>query len=245
MAPKTVVCCICGETVMKGSTYATGKIGPDGVPLRACKSHEGVAEAADKMKADANKKLKSESVKPTSHHREDRSWFNPEKLDHDRHVMDKCCWLCEQEGITRQESSFLMLALMKKAKDAGDNFNIMDPSWMNKYIRKEDRPTRVIDSIFFTEKNRPIFDKWSNRFPKFVQDLVRLGFLEGIKLCNECQARMQIWYEDPLADDPDAFIKMMTVGMLMNEDPEFQKVVRMKADSIPDPNQPIVEDSNN
>ena len=109
MPPKSVMCSVCGETILKSQTLARA----DGT--RACRSHDGIKEEAEKLKV---KRVKQEQARKE----EKKNQFRfrspvlpePEEMRAWREHTHTHCWVCDREGIGLKEFFLQSLIAMKR-----------------------------------------------------------------------------------------------------------------------------------
>ena len=125
MPPKSVTCSICSETVLKAQTYALSN------GTRACRSHEGVADEAEKRQAEERAKLSRDAER---HEMQSRSRFRSDPMaslenfeKHAEQLREKFyhhCWICECEGLEGREFFTQALIASKRLQLRGE-FNFL------------------------------------------------------------------------------------------------------------------------
>jgi len=196
MPPKTITCSVCGEEVPKSQTYATGEKSDDGKPLRACKSHEGVMEKAEQMRADNIKRLRDQPKKREEEKkkRRRRSELDFSKIDRFAHWAWTHCWICERPGIFVADAYKLLLVAMEKAKIRGDNINPLDGAQLIKYIGTMPNVRCVFHRFALDNKGMKLYEEWKARFHKKTRAGIEM--LRIVQLCTECQKRTKIKIPD-------------------------------------------------
>jgi hypothetical protein len=201
MPPPQVICSICGETVNKAQTYATGEKDSEGKPLRACKKHEGVAEKAEELKEKAFEKQEkntySAQQKREREHR-NRNYRDPFDIPEDirkhQEWAETHCWCCEGKGVSIPDFSMLQLVAMEKAELLGIK-NPFDPALasITKSILKKMGYSCVLHRFSMDKSMREKYQEWKNRINHKMRGVVELGNI--IQLCFDCQKKTGIEYD--------------------------------------------------
>jgi len=213
MPPKTITCCECGEQVLKSQTYATGKKDENGDPLRACKIHEGVIEQAEKLK-------ERKKIKPVP--KKEKKFNKPWGFEDVPLVVQwnaSHCWLCESEGMSRQHHAQAMLITLAKAKQDGQNADVLfDPKKLKKYLPRDIKGLDlvVLDLITLNEETLKRAQIWK-RIKRDLMDIISIGGI--IQLCPECQDRMDIKVPEIKTPKPEV---MYMLGSIY-EDSQMKK----------------------
>ena len=198
MPPKTVTCRICGEDILKSRTYATGEIGDDGLPLRACKEHEGVSEKAEELRKEQTKEAKKSAEK--------LKWRPPSREELERREIEQLqeqqkeaqwgwdhCWCCEQPGIHLKDFSQVQLIAMEKARLLGVNPFSNEMGELIKGILKQAGVTRVMHRFEMDEEMKSKFQEWKNRIHWKLRPVADMTGI--IQLCFDCQRRTGIVFD--------------------------------------------------
>lgn len=188
MPPPMVKCSICGEMVMKSQTCATGGMNSEGVPVRACKTHEGVVEKAE----DFQKKQEEEKQKKIKEDQERKQTRNdPFGL---AKKFDGLCWCCQRRGISRKDSYLVQLLALEKARVLGDpnpfSKTVIDEG---RKIMKKTGAECVFDRFNLTEDQYKNYLRSSNRIAFEMREIVLLG--RFIQLCTDCQKGLGIMFD--------------------------------------------------
>lgn len=127
MPPKIVTCAICTNTVLKAATLARA----DG--SRACRTHEGVAEDADKRQNEERNRLENEIKKANRPLSERFGYGNPtlgndfeKQANEFREQVYSHCWICNADGLEGGEFFIHAMIAMKRLELRGefDFFNL-------------------------------------------------------------------------------------------------------------------------
>lgn len=186
MPPKTVKCSVCGQEVLKAQTLAKA----DG--SRACRSHPGVEEEAQKLK-DKEHERREQETKPVynSHSKfmqhcagvqanlfprkmddilADAAKFREDALTH--------CWTCGKEGISLRDYYAESLVAMKRLEMRGE-FNLFT---INQDIRKMlGNPTILVMLPYDDQKDGKIRHEITDRRIKNI-----IHFLRSVNMCTDC-----------------------------------------------------------
>lgn len=119
MPPKTVVCSVCGQEVLKAQTL---EVSPG---KRACRSHEGTPAASAQVQQAAKE---AEAKRRAAIEEKRRSWMRSDPADYEKFKREMeewrlwshtHCWTCGKPGITMQEFFFSVLVTHKKLELEG------------------------------------------------------------------------------------------------------------------------------
>lgn len=177
MPPKTVVCSICGETVLKAHTLAL-KGGS-----RACRSHSGVQEES----LEIQQEQKQETKKSMSRK---RKLYQPypmpshEELNRWRDKVKTTCWVCEAEGINAQDYYFKCLVALKRLELRGDSFNLLN---MPEKVRELVTDIPLFSIPYDSNNDDRLFSRVRDRKLRNI-----LHFLRYIQLCPDCIQRLNL-----------------------------------------------------
>ena len=167
MPPKTVICEICGEQVMKAQTLAY-KEG------RACRFHEGV-EIHSKQIHIQQLQNREDAIK--KHERKYNT--RPEREYIPLDVRMNVCWKCGCQGTSIQNFYLQCAVAMEKMQIVGAEFNFFDmPNKIKEFMPKEFQTPMIIISM--GDKKKSILNRF--RFKK--QQIVE--FSDFIQVCPDC-----------------------------------------------------------
>jgi len=181
MPPKMVRCSICKETVLKSKTYALA----DGT--RACRSHDGVGEEANKLHEQDKERLKKEVEKKKksfggskepdlSKFIEDGRKFREEANTH--------CWTCGAEGIPAKEYFAECIVAIERLKIRGEmNFLTLNND-INKLMGN---PVVLFTLPYSDEEDKEIYRSIRNRK---IKDIIH--FLKCVNMCKECASKFKV-----------------------------------------------------
>ena len=181
MPPKSVTCSICSAEVLKAQTLARA----DGT--RACRSHEGVADEAEKrLTAERAEREKHDLERVSASARERQSLMHvlspdweAEAAAHREYVYSHC-WTCEAEGLEGREFFAQAMIAMKRLQMRGE-FTLMGGT-MAEDIRKLMGDVRLLMLI---KLGTEVVDR---AVVKHVMKRVREAapFLGFVLLCPPC-----------------------------------------------------------
>jgi hypothetical protein len=207
MPPKTTVCSICNETVLKSTTRAVAE------GERACKSHDGVLEQADQLVADekGQRRQAEEEAKKNRRNRFRSSVFDDSHLAKQRDFVHNCCWSCGARGISQRDAILRSIAAMEKHKVTGEkpvNFLLGEHiDVVNKDLKREGK------TILLPIPYEPRMDR------KLKHDLGAVAHIvKQAQLCRECCNKYG--FKAPEIKPPPKmdFDQMMSFGTILREE---------------------------
>jgi hypothetical protein len=176
MPAPTCVCEICKNTVNKSQTYYTGT-------GRACKSHDGIVEKADLLKAKEKEiKAKEEQIKENiKQEKEKRRKRRTEEL------MFPNCHICTEVGILEHEFYWKLLVAMKKVE-----LTLPKDDYINVFSISEEH-RKLLRSHFVNDREmNPLYQFARDELPKFVWKKIHYDFemvaqmVGAALLCSKC-----------------------------------------------------------
>ncbi len=185
MPPKTVICAVCGQTVLKAQTYARA----DG--SRACKTHEGVAEEAERLRAEqavaAQQKREAPKRKPwepSEDLRNEETRFYEEEAHQFREWANTHCWTCSREGISLRDYFANAMVAIERLQMRGEfNFLTMPQDIM----RLQGNPLVLAMVPYDDDKDQRIYRAITNWK---IKDIIH--FLRCVNICVECAAKFGV-----------------------------------------------------
>jgi len=208
MPPPMTACCVCGKSVLRSQTYATGEKGGDGAPLRACKEHEGIVEKAEELK-----KLSIEKNRQTVERHDggkeapDGAFNSLGELFKFQRWADLHCWCCGDKVIGLQDFYGLQLLAVEKLRLLGE-YNPFSPEILKilRKFMKENGYTSIGHRFPLDEEQRKKYTEWSARIHPKCRPVVDLGNV--IQMCFSCQERTGIKF-DMRANMPEVSMEQM------------------------------------
>ncbi len=214
MPPATTKCSICGQTVMKSQTYATGQKDAQGLPLRACKCHEGVINKANELKK--NEHTCKHKIEPDFNMETQLEEIKETALWAENH-----CWVCERQGISKKELFRLQLIVLEKLRLMGKPVDFFNPQQIAQHIHIP-KEYVIFDQFYLNGEQFKLFEKWENRFNFKVRKVIKMFGL--CQICEECQEITGIKFEMKLPDfsNPEVLQTFLSIGSVY-ENSEFRE----------------------
>jgi len=205
MPPSNFTCPICGDEVSKRQSYAY-KGG------RACKAHQEAQEAKEKNDQSIAAKRKRVQEKFEKRRESPRDLLDPSFLD--RH-----CWSCGNEGVSRQNHATNMLLAMARERLRGE-FNLLT------------NPLKTLELAGYTKDTRFLLQYPDSSKVNIIKEAqFPAVMLKFVILCQHCAT--DVGYDpaqraDELAPrlTPEAMSTMMAVGSMSGINDEIAELAK-------------------
>lgn len=195
MALKQVICSICSQTVLKAQTAHIGN------GKRACKSHDGVADQADKAQQQlADKHAVGRTIKPKR-----------QLLEWKPTTIKPTCCVCGCDGISYQEFMLEIMVASRKVNVSPIPFNDEDAKKLYREAQSRLGGRRALLHFVRSEMMASEWGKveWQlifNRVRREWRQVIELAgvapvcsqCVENLSLTNPMEARMRAFAKLPL-----------------------------------------------
>lgn len=195
MPPKTVVCSVCHQEVLKAQTL---EVSPGN---RACRSHEGT-QAASAQVQQAAKEAEQQRVQEAEQRRRKLMGLDQppsqahldfqKQMEEFRIWQETHCWTCGTPGISMQDFWFTVMVANKQLQLEGRwNFFTMPQD-----IREKLGPQTVLAVLPYDDQKDGFIRRRIVR--RQLKDIIH--FLRCVRMCNHCIDKMGLHdrFEDTL-----------------------------------------------
>jgi hypothetical protein len=212
--PKTVVCSICNQEVLKAQTLAL----KDGT--RACRSHPETQEQATDLKEQEQKRLQNKKVSPPPA----PPWMTQTRRDNVPSLEESAlwavhshthCWGCDKEGMSMQEFYMQSLIALKRLQIRGE-FDFLNFPGQLRTLMPEANPLATVK--ISDEEVRQYAPRLKDKKMRQLIPVIRV-----LQLCPTCLDRFGLRqrFEDslpkPTTEQLMGMIAVMEVSGLNNE----------------------------
>ncbi len=213
--PTMVACSICGQEVNKRTTYHVG----DG--KRACRAHEGVTDAKNKLQADVVKAREAEANKIARRHeaadRRAQDCVIPRK---------PFCWICRKTGIQERDYWFKLLTYNEIQELKGKKVNIFNPGpeyakGLREHCGLADG--EVVVRLLPVDLNKAFMPKFKNIS---YNGYCAAGLGQIIATCQDCMDKYQLKAEEIKMPSLDQMLLIGVISKPAIQDAAFKELMK-------------------